>query len=172
VKHIDADGWIVSPIIDEVPKQVLREITRKNKFVMLDPQGYIRKVNPSGLISSYERVALDVAGISAIKVDKNELSVIGNMSPEFLISTATRIIRMNQYQIKLKHINAKDSTGLGDIMTAAFTCAYLKDRDPKWSICYAAGAIKAALETNSMGIDKIPTKSHIEYNASNFFNAI
>lgn len=172
VKHIDADGWIVSPIIDEVPKQVLREITQKNKFVMLDPQGYIRKVNPSGLISSYERVAVDVAGISAIKVDKNELSVIGNMSPEFLISTATRIIRMNQYQIKLKHINAKDSTGLGDIMTAAFTCAYLKDRDPKWSICYAAGAIKAALETNSMGIDKIPTKSQIEYNASNFFNSI
>jgi hypothetical protein len=46
-------------------------------------------------------------------------------------------------------------------MTAAFTCAYLKDRDPKWSICYDAGAIKAALETNSMGIDKIPTKSQM-----------
>jgi sugar/nucleoside kinase (ribokinase family) len=172
VKHTDVDGWIVSPIIDEVPKHVLREITQKNKFVMLDPQGYIRKVNPSGLITSYEKVALDVEGISAIRVDNKELSVMGNMNPEFLISTATRIIRMNQYQIRLNHINAKDSTGIGDIMTAAFTCAYLKEGDPKWSICFAAGAIKAALETNSMGIDKIPTKSQIENNASDFFDAI
>jgi hypothetical protein len=57
-------------------------------------------------------------------------------------------------------------------MTAVFTCTYLKDKDPKWSICCAAGAIKAALEANSMGIDKIPTRSQIENNASSFFRAI
>jgi hypothetical protein len=39
VNHIESDAWIVSPLIDEVPLQVLRIITRKNKFVMLDPQG-------------------------------------------------------------------------------------------------------------------------------------
>ena len=54
---------------------------------------------------------------------------------------------MNEYKIKLDHICARDSTGLGDILTAAFTCAYLKEKDPKWSLCYGAGAIKAALET-------------------------
>jgi hypothetical protein len=51
VKNIESDAWIVSPIIDEVPLQVLRTITRKNKFVMLDPQGYMRRVSSSGLVS-------------------------------------------------------------------------------------------------------------------------
>jgi sugar/nucleoside kinase (ribokinase family) len=172
VEHIDADGWIVSPIIDEVPLEVLREITRKNKFVILDPQGYTRKVQPSGLISIHRRITLDVSGISAIKVNEEELSSLRNVNPKFLISTATRTIRMNQYQIKLDHIDAPDTTGLGDILTAAFTCAYLKERDSKWSTCYAAGAVKAALETKSKGISKIPTKSQIEKNARDFLNVI
>ena len=77
---------------------------------------------------------------------------------------------MNQYQIKLGHIDARDSTGLGDILTAAFTCAYLREKDPKWSTCYRAGAIKAAVEMGSIGIEKIPTKSHIDKNASDLFN--
>jgi sugar/nucleoside kinase (ribokinase family) len=172
VKSVDVDGWIVSPIIDEVPLQVLKEITKKNKFVILDPQGYMRKVDPSGLVSINRRINLDVSGISAIKVDEDELSVLGSVNPKFLISTATRIIRMNQYQIKLEHIDTPDTTGIGDILTAAFTCAYLKEGDPKWSICYAAGALKAALESKSVGINKVPTKSQTEKNASDFFNII
>ena len=172
VRYIDVDGWIVSPIIDEVPLRVLREITRKSKFVMLDPQGYTRKVHRSGLISIHRRINLDQAGISAIKVNEEELSALGNVNPEFLISTATRIIRMNQYQIKLDHVDAPDTTGLGDILAAAFTCAYLKERDPKWSICFAAGAVKAALETKSRGINKVPMKSQIEKEAYNFLNLI
>lgn len=169
VKSVDADAWIVSPVIDEVPIGVLREIIGKKKFVMLDPQGYLRKVDPSGLVSIRRKIALDISGVSALKVDENELQVLGAVSPEILISTTTRIIRMNQYQIKLNHIDTKDTTGLGDILTAAFTCSYLKEKDPKWSICYGAGALKAALEMNSRGIKKIPTKSHIEKNASEFF---
>jgi pyridoxal/pyridoxine/pyridoxamine kinase len=132
----------------------------------------MRIVTTSGLVSIRRKIILNISGISAIKVDENELPVLGDISPQFLISTRTRIIRMNQYQIKLGHIDARDSTGLGDILTAAFTCAYLKEKDPKWSICYGAGAIKAALETGSIGIEKIPTKSHIDKNASDLFNSI
>jgi hypothetical protein len=73
---------------------------------------------------------------------------------------------MNQYQIKLG--DAHDSTGLGGILRAAFTYAYLREKDPKWSICYGAGAIKAALETGSIGIKKylqnpIWIKMHLIY---------
>ena len=58
-------------------------------------------------------------------------------------------------------------------LTAAFTCAYLREKDPKnGPICYGVGAIKAALETESIGIEKIPTKSHTDKNASNLFNSI
>lgn len=67
VKYIESDAWIVSPLIDEVPLQVLRTITRKNNFVMLDPQGYMRRVSPSGLVAIRRKIALNISGISAIK---------------------------------------------------------------------------------------------------------
>ena len=172
VRHIESDAWIVSPLIDEVPLQVLRIITEKNSFVMLDPQGYMRRVSPSGLVSIRRKITLNISGISAIKTDENELPILDHGDPQFVISTRTRIISMNQYKIKLDHISALDSTGLGDILTAAFTCAYLKEKDPKWSLCYGAGAVKAALETQSIGIEKIPTKSQIDENASYLFSRV
>ncbi|HEX5976385.1 MAG TPA: hypothetical protein VFY68_03860 [Nitrososphaeraceae archaeon] len=172
VKYIESDAWIVSPLIDEVPLQVLRTITRKNNFVMLDPQGYMRRVSASGLVAIRRKMALNISGISAIKTDEDELPILDHGDPQFVISTRTRIISMDQYEIKLDHICASDSTGLGDILTAAFTCAYLKEKDPKWSLCYGAGAVKAALETQSVGIEKIPTKSHIDENASYLFSCI
>jgi sugar/nucleoside kinase (ribokinase family) len=172
VKHIESDAWIVSPLFDEVPSQVLRTITRKNKFVMLDPQGYMRRVSASGLVSIHRKITLNISGISAIKTDEDELPILDHGDPQFVISTRTRIISMNQYNIKLDHISARDSTGLGDILIAAFTCAYLKEKDPKWSLCYGAGAVKAALETQSIGIEKIPTKPHIDENASYLFSRV
>ena len=172
VKYIESDAWIVSPLINEVPLQVLRTITKKNNFVMLDPQGYMRRVSASGLVAIRRKIALNISGISAIKTDEDELPILDHGDPQFVISTRTRIISMDQYEIKLDHICARDSTGLGDILTAAFTCAYLKEKDPKWSLCYGAGAVKAALETQSVGIEKIPTKSHIDENASYLFSCI
>ncbi|MGB7679101.1 MAG: hypothetical protein WBL49_09850, partial [Nitrososphaeraceae archaeon] len=60
--------------------------------------------------------------------------------------------------------------GLGDILTAAFTCAYIKEPDPRWALCYGVGAIQAALETKAVGIEKIPTRSQIEKNALYLFD--
>ena len=170
IKDIDVDGWIVSPIIDEVPFSVLKEITKKNRFVMLDPQGYIRKVDSLGRVSENKKIKLDLVGISAIKADEQEFDALNDSllyQPQFKIMTSrNRTIRMNQYEINLDHYRASvDATGLGDILTAAFTCAYLEEGDPKWALCYGAGAIQAALETRSVGLNKIPTKSQIEKNA-------
>lgn len=58
------------------------------------------------------------------------------------------------------------------VWAAAFTCAYLKEKDPKWSLCYGAGAVKAALETQSIGTEKIPTKPLIDENASYLFSRV
>jgi sugar/nucleoside kinase (ribokinase family) len=170
IKDIDVDGWIVSPIIDEVPFSVLKEITKKNRFVTLDPQGYIRKVDSLGRVSENKKIKLDLVGISAIKADEQEFDALIDgllYQPQFKIKTTrNRTIRMNEYEINLDHYRASvDATGLGDILTAAFTCAYLKEGDPKWALCYGAGAIQAALETRSVGLNKIPTNSQIEKNA-------
>src|SRR5215469_2458334 len=162
VSDIDADGWIVSPVIDEVPLDVLRAITKKGKFVMLDPQGYLRKVQPSGTISLHKSVALDWSGISAVKADEHEFKVLGPINADFVISATRRVIHMNEHKLKLDYIPTIDSTGIGDILSAVFTCIYIKEKDSRLAIDSAAGAITAALKANAIGLDKIPTKSKIE----------
>ena len=162
VSDIDADAWIVSPVIDEVPLDVLREITGKGKFVMLDPQGYVRKLEPSGTISLHRSVALDWSGISAVKADEDEFKLLRPINADFVISTTRRVIRMNEHELRLDYIPTIDSTGIGDILSAVFTCMYIKEKDLRLAIRSAAGAITAALKANAKGLDKIPTKSKIE----------
>ena len=128
VDDIDADGWIVSPVIDEVPLDVLRAITKKGKFVMLDPQGYLRKVQSSGAISLAKSVSLDWSGVSAVKADEDEFKILGPINADFVISTARRVIHMNQHELLLDYIPTIDSTGIGDILSAVFTCIYIKER--------------------------------------------
>jgi sugar/nucleoside kinase (ribokinase family) len=175
VKEVDVDGWIVSPIIDEIPLSVLKEITIKNQFVTLDPQGYFRKINNGGRVSTYKKIRIDLAGISAIKANEHEVYALKTGTihePKFMILTKrSGTIQMGEYEITLDHFTeSPDRTGLGDILTAAFTCAYIKERDPRWALCYGVGAIQAALETRGFGIKKIPKRSQIERNALHFFD--
>jgi sugar/nucleoside kinase (ribokinase family) len=72
----------------------------------------------------------------------------------------------------MEDIDSPDSTGAGDILCAAFTCAYLREKDPLWAICFGAGAVRAALETKQVGLAKIPQMSKIEQSASYFYNTV
>ncbi|HKG31356.1 MAG TPA: ribokinase [Nitrososphaeraceae archaeon] len=193
IQRIETNCWIVSPIMDEVPFTVLQEIVKDKdnlEFVMLDPQGYIRTLDPDGRVSFLNDLKLDVSGISAIKVDPEELSALtgGRKGIEgmkflqirkgikFVISTEYRIIRLlynkMYYSIKLSDVVTPHSTGVGDILTSSFCCAYLKEKDPLWAICFGAGAVQAALEANLVGLEKVPPKSKIEQNASYYYNTI
>jgi sugar/nucleoside kinase (ribokinase family) len=193
IKEIQTDCWIVSPVIDEIPYSVLEEIVNDNdnvEFVMLDPQGYIRTTTPDGRISLLNDLKLDMSGISAIKVDPQELSALtgGRKGIEgmqflqvckgvkFVLSTEYRIIHLlydkMHYWIKLPEVETAYSTGIGDILSSAFCCAYLKEKDPVWAICFGAGAVRAALEANLEGLDKIPSKSKMEQSASYYYNTL
>jgi sugar/nucleoside kinase (ribokinase family) len=192
IQDMKVDCWIASPVIDEVPADVLAAIKqhrgRKN-FVMLDPQGYMRTVGSAGQVELKDRLDLDLSGITAIKVDSQEMSALTgglqglegmqrlqSKGVEFVVSTEHRVIRLlyekTHYWIKMREIDTPDSTGAGDILCAAFCCAYLKEKDPLWAICFGAGAVRAALETGEFGLAKIPAMSKIEQSASYFYNTV
>ncbi|HXV46696.1 MAG TPA: PfkB family carbohydrate kinase [Nitrososphaera sp.] len=192
IQDMKVDCWIASPVIDEVPTDVLAAIKqhrgRKN-FVMLDPQGYMRTVGNAGQVELKDKLDLDLSGITAIKVDSQEMSALTgglqglegmqrlqSKGVEFVVSTEHRVIRLlyekTHYWIKMRDIDTPDSTGAGDILCAAFCCAYLKEKDPLWAICFGAGAIRAALETGEFGLAKIPAMSKIEQSASYFYNTV
>ncbi len=192
IQKMKVDCWLVSPVADEIPAEVLAAIKQNGgcrNFVMLDPQGYMRIIDRNGSVTLREKLELDLSGIRAIKVDQEELAALtaglGGLEGmlalqskgiEFVVSTSHQEIqllhRRTQYWIKMRQLDAQDSTGAGDILSAAFCCAYMKERDPLWAICFGAGAVRAALETGQSGLAKVPSMSKIEENASYFYSSV
>lgn len=192
IRKTKVDAWLASPVIDEIPKDVLAEIKQnrgRKDFVMLDPQGYLRLADYQGHIIMRDKLELDLLGIDAIKVDNQEMAaltaglqglagmkVLQDRGIKFVIHTEPGIIHLlhknMHYWLSLQAIDAVDSTGVGDILCASFSCSYLKEKDPVWAICFGVGAVKAALETGQVGVAKIPSMSKIEENASYLYNAI
>lgn len=189
----DSDGFVISPVIDEVSVDTLSEIVEreKNRFVMVDPQGFLRTVGDNGFVTNKKYLDLNLNGVTAIKADEDELSALtGGLTGiegmkmlqkryniQFILSTFdTNIIFLHQniiYSITLKKIDSPDHTGLGDILATAFTCAYIKEKDPLWAICFGAGSVISALQSKKRGIEKIPSSlSLIERNSTYFYNTV
>ena len=76
------------------------------------------------------------------------------------------------YSIALPDIELNDTTGIGDIFSAAFCCTMLKEKDILWALSFAGGAAQAALESGKIGLEKIPSKGEIESNAYYFYNTV
>ncbi len=192
VQKAKVDCWLVNPVIDEIPPNVLVAIKKnrgKKNFVMLDPQGYMRIADPQGNISFLDRLDIDLSGITAIKVDSQEMAAvtgglqgmegmrfIQSKGVEFVLATEHRIVHLlhkdMHYWIKLRPVDTPDATGVGDILASAFACSYLREKDPLWAICFSAGALRAALETKQTGLAKVPQYSKIESSASYFYNTV
>ena len=190
---VDSDAVLISPTFEEISQSTLRKVIDNygDSFIMIDPQGFLRYKNNEGLILNRKSIDLDLKGATAIKADEEELSALtgGTTSVEgmiklrdkfdieFVISTGINsIIFLHKniaYTISFKHIDSPDHTGLGDILATGFTCAFLKERDPLWAICFGAGAVISSLESKKRGIDKVPqSMNSIERFASYFYNTI
>jgi sugar/nucleoside kinase (ribokinase family) len=197
ISHQDVDnldGLILSPVMDEIPNDVFQnfDTTKKEKFIMLDPQGFLRFCNDeTRSISHKKHLDLDFRGVTAIKTDEEELSALtkGITSVEgmkllkkkycleFVISTGhNQVLFLNKnilYSLSFNKISGQDSTGLGDILTSGFSCSYLKEKDPLWAFCFGAGSVIASLTSKKRGLEKAPRKMNlIERNASYFYNTI
>ena len=192
LEQINTDGWIISPVLDEVPSTVLEYLinNHRNDFLMLDPQGYTRSTDTNNKIFLHDTLdPLFFKNIDAIKLDPQELfcfsggydikSLIklkeNNAIKYVLYSENQRIHMLNEdkhYWLDINKVNTSDSTGAGDILASAFTCAFIKERDLLWAFSFGVGAVMASLKTKKNGIEKIPKKKFIEENASYNYNLI
>lgn len=189
----DSDGFVISPVIDEISPDTLSQVINreKNKFIMVDPQGFLRTVKENGAVTNRSYLEMNLNGVTAIKADEEELSALtGGITSiegmkilkskyklDFIISTSeNNIIFLHKnivYSIVIKKIESPDHTGLGDILATGFSCAYLKEKDPLWAICFAAGSVITALQSKMRGIGKIPTSIKlIERNSTYFYNTV
>jgi len=184
---LDADSAIISPLFDEISIELFEKIKNDASFVLLDPQGFLRRVNSENKIY-LEQTDLNLSGISAIKVNSDELRSLTNNSnldgikilqkkgiDNVILTDKQNISLLSEnkiYSITLPDIVLNDTTGIGDIFSSTFCCTMLKEKDILWALSFAGGAAQAALESGQIGLEKIPSKGAIESNAYYFYNTI
>ena len=183
----DADGHIISPVFDEISAETLEKIKKDSRFILLDPQGFLRRIDDNNKIH-LERTEIDLSKISAIKVDMDEAYFLtGQNGTDAMISMQkkgiehvlltnkreiTVLVKDKLYFLTIPNMEVYDTTGIGDIFCATFACTYLKEKDFFWAMCFAVGSAQAALETKATGLDKIPHRGAIETNASYMYNLV
>ena len=186
-EKFSADGCIVSPVFDEISFETLGKIKKDSKFTLLDPQGFLRRIDSNNKIH-LERTEIDLSNISAIKVDEDEAySLTGQNGKEAMLilqkkgvehvlltnkQEITVLVKDKLYFLTIPKMEVYDTTGIGDIFCATFSCTFLKEKDFFWAMCFAVGSAQAALETKATGLDKIPYRGAIETNASYLYNLV
>ncbi|TBR07384.1 MAG: ribokinase [Candidatus Nitrosotenuis sp.] len=181
----DADGILVSPVFDEISKETLDKIKKSSDMTFLDPQGFLRRKDSQKKIF-LDRTELDLSNITAIKSDPSEVqNLTGLTEMEGVLNLQKRgvkhvlytnkrdvsLLSKNRlYSIKLPNMDINDTSGVGDIFTAAFCCTLLKEKDILWAFSFAGGAAQAALESKQVGLDKVPSKGQVQTNASYYYN--
>lgn len=182
---IEADGFLVSPIFHEISKETFSKIKNDAKFLFLDPQGFLRRVDSEKKIF-LENTELDLSGIDAIKVNPEEavnltgysdfeaLKILQKKGVKNTILTnkteVSMLVKDRIYSIHLPNKKIYDTTGIGDIFCSSFCCTMLKEKDFLWALCFAGGAAQAALDSKNIGLEKIPKKGAIETNATYLYN--
>ncbi len=183
----NADGFIISPVFNEISKETFEMIKKDSKFLLLDPQGFLRRIDNQKKIF-LEKTEINLSGVTALKVNPREMSALSQLSGieamkdlnergvNYVLLTDKQKISMLEgqriFSLSLPNITINDTTGIGDIFCAAFSCTILKEKDSLWALCFAAGSAQAALETHAVGLDKVPKKNAIETNATYFYNTV
>ena len=184
---LNTDNVIISPLFDEISIELFEKIKNNASFVMLDPQGFLRRRNLENKIH-LEQTDLNLSNVSAIKVNTDELKCLTGISnvdgikilqkkgiDSVILTDKQNITLLSKnriYSITLPNLELNDTTGLGDIFCAVFCCTMLKEKDILWALSFAGGAVQAALESEQIGLEKIPSKAAIESNAYYFYNTI
>lgn len=182
----NADGILISPVFNEISLDVLEKLKSDANLVALDPQGFLRRAGPDGMIS-FERTNLDLSNIDVLKSDPSEVNNLTGLEGlegakllhkkiDHILYTNKRDVSLfyknKQYSITLPNMDIFDTSGVGDIFTATYCCTMLKEKDALWALSFAGGAAQAALESKEVGLDKIPPKGATQTNASYFYNII
>ena len=184
---LDTDNVIISPLFDEISIEMFEKIKKNANYVLLDPQGFLRRKNSENRIY-LEQTDLNLSNISAIKVNPDELNCLTGTSnidglkilqkkgiDDVILTDKQNISLLSKnkiYSITLPNLELVDTTGIGDIFCAAFCCTILREKDILWALSFAGGAAQAALESKQTGLEKIPPKGAIESNAYYFYNTI
>lgn len=171
--HYDAS--LVSPIAQEVSRELLEEVAARSDFTFLDPQGFVRKFAASGEVSITRPKDPELMkSASALKMDREEANAItGREEPkEALTKLASRGVRKavvtqggescfvlegsRIYLIPVPKVQIIDTTGAGDILGGALIASYVRSRDFLWAAAFGVAASSLSLNLIALGKVDLP----------------
>ncbi len=172
-------GVYVSPLGNEVSVELLQELRRRTKFVMMDPQGLFRKIREDGRIElrAFRDLSEYLQYLDIVKVGRDEIVVFGEKSPSEIAQSlremgcSVAVVTLGEKGCVVAEgsgvesfpalkVEAKDLTGAGDVFGAAFLYKYAETQDAKLAARFANAA--AGLKIRYRGIVGFPSLSEIE----------
>jgi len=165
VGDASGDAVMLTPIIGEVPRETALRL-RGADILALDPQGYLRALNPDG--SMVLRPWLDLELLSAIDVYKStlrELRLITGVEKPLSALRRLHVIGIEEaiatlgdegailslgdeaYWIPAYRVEAVDPTGAGDVYLAAYLIERLRGGEPTWCGAFASATASLIVET-------------------------
>ncbi len=175
-EYSDAKGFYFSPIVNEVTPELVKSVKKSSNVVMLDPQGILREIGKDGRVTVRPR---ELGGylkyVDIVKIGMDELGILGDnvedsmkklraAGPKIVIATKggePLIVLSEEGTLKLTplKVDAKDTTGAGDVFGAAFLSKYLISRNVSETAKFATAA--AGLKVRYRGPIGFPSEQEI-----------
>jgi len=174
--YLGAKGFYISPLANEVSPEVVARI-KGNNLVMMDPQGIFRRIDTKGKVTRDSKVDLKpfLKHVDIVKIGRDEVGALGKDLKPFVKELCTmgpKIAILTQgkdpllvfsddlfHEIKPLKVQAKDTTGAGDVLGGVFLARYIETSDVIESVKFAAAA--AGLKTRFKGPTGYPSRGEI-----------
>jgi len=174
--YLEAKGFYVSPLADEVAPETMEKIKGDN-LVMMDPQGLFRQIDEKGRVTIRSEVDLEpfLKHVDVVKLGRDEAKLIMKepkqllkklcgMGPKIAILTrgdeSVLILSNGEFhEVKSLKVDARDPTGAGDVFGAVFLARYLEIHDAVESARFASAA--AGLKIRYKGPVGFPSEREV-----------
>ena len=175
--YLGADGFYVSPVMNEVTPETMNKLSESDGLVMFDPQGLFRNMTEDDELEIEVPSDLEeyLKEVDVLKVGKDEfeafersedevLNHLCEMGPEVCILTLGEkgckvLVDGEITHIDSLDVKAEDLTGAGDVFGAAFLSRYVDSKNALKSARFGTAA--AGLKIEYKGPTGFPSEDEV-----------
>jgi len=179
VPDIRCRGLHLCPVAGELPLETVTALSARAEHVSLDPQGFIRRFDESGMVSLgrwFDKSVL--GGVEVYRASVGEVLAstglsevwsaaarIADAGPHIVIAQkgtegSYMLVDGSRYIVPACPAReVVDTTGAGDAFVSAFMAEFIKEEDPLW--CAAVGSAASSFVVEGMGPSVFGSRSKV-----------